>query len=205
MQQPAMSSSLNPADLADIKPLHEAAIPWTDVVLIAGVCAAVLCLLALIIWRFKRTSRPVEAALPAAQVHWGVVLKDRLNALPRAAPAALEESRRVYFELTSVCRELLERTLGLPITERTVQEILELVKGRISAEDERQIRAFWLRSEALLFAKVPFASEDYTRDLSFARDLLTRALRRESGSDGSGPEQNSAEGRASPNVLREAP
>lgn len=205
MQQPVAPLSLSPADLSDIKPLHEVAFPWVDVLLVSGVCAAVLALVALTWWRFKATSKSCKPEVRPAQVHWGVVVKDRLNSLPRTAPTAIEESRRVYFELTSVCRELLERILGLPITERTVQEILEMVKGRVPAEDERQIRVFWIRSEALLFAKVPCSPEDYASDLALARDLLNKALSCESDSEERSTVQRTKVSGLDKRVLGEVP
>lgn len=183
MQQSVQPAPLTPADLADIKTLHEIPFPWSDVFLIAGICAAVALTAVLLYFRFKRRSVDIESAAVPVHEHWGVMLKQRLNALPAAAPVSFDEWRRVYFELASLWRELLERILEIPITERTVQEILELIKGRFSIEQELQIRAFWMRAEALLFARVLCAPEDYAEDLRFARDLFVRALARERASE----------------------
>ncbi len=175
----AMQIPQPPHSLKGLVDAPPTAIPWSTIIL--SICAlVVVVLLARWLWRRfgKRAVVAVESAPEVASVVSRLSAQQRLDALAIAQPFAAPAQRAFSYELSHILRLGLSQAAGRDATDKTTEEIEQLLPRIWRWRDELlpQFVQMLRELDAVKFAATPLTSERAAALLADARSWLTRFI-----------------------------
>ena len=121
--------------------------PWA---LYGGIAAALLTLLAFLIWRSRRGREAI--IVPPAPAH--EIAFEALNHLRGTDFSNEEAVRRYYFSLSGVVRSYVENRFGMNATDLTTEELIPIIQHDLPVDSplKNQLRSFLESTDAIKYA-----------------------------------------------------
>lgn len=151
-----------------------------------GLAVTVVAILALVAWRFRRRNpKPLAPAVAFAEPV--VVPRARMSGPAQRALEALEalakkgtlvsDPRIGYDELVGIMRTFAAEQYGVPIFDRTTDELLRSLARPMSVSLHASTRRWFHRCDLVKYAAERPPADGSERDLAGARDLIHEAVR----------------------------
>lgn len=145
-----------------------------------GLGLVTIAILAFVFWRLSRRKKPTYTAVVEAPAP--VVVKARLTGPAERALAALDalekkgtlvsEPRDGYDELVGIMRTFASEQYGVPILDRTSDELLRSLKDRMAQPVWIKSRRWFARCDLVKYAAERPAADGSQRDVAGAREVI---------------------------------
>jgi hypothetical protein len=148
-----------------------------------GLGVATIAIVAFVVWRLARRKKPTFQVVPESPAP--TVVRARLTGPAERALAALEaldrkgtlvsDPRAGYDELVGILRTFASEQYGVPILDRTTDELLGSLRERMSPPVWTKARRWFARCDLVKYAAERPAADGSVRDLRGAREVITGA------------------------------
>ncbi len=145
-----------------------------------GLGLITIAILAFVFWRLGRRKKPTYTPVVLAPAP--VVVKARLTGPAERALAALDaleqkgtlvsEPREGYEELVGIMRTFASEQYGVPILDRTSDELLRSLKDRMAQPVWVKSRRWFARCDLVKYAAERPAADGSKRDIAGAREVI---------------------------------